>query len=95
MTVFSGRAALRIMDVRDAYAREDFEWDQLQRLAVQGTKEANVRLMRSSATASLKASLTAEGAAAAAAAAATDVSTDAQQQGPQPEQQQEQEGGDQ
>lgn len=82
------------MDVRDAYAREDFEWDQLQRLAVQGTKEANVRLMRSSATASLKASLTAEGAAAAA-AAATDLSTDAQQQGPQPEQQQEQEGGDQ
>jgi hypothetical protein len=83
------------MDVRDAYAREDFEWDQLQRLAVQGTKEANVRLMRSSATASLKASLTADGAAAAAAAAA-DVPTDAQQQqGPQPEQQHEQEGGDQ
>jgi hypothetical protein len=91
--VFNRRAALRIMDVRDAYAREDFEWDQLQRLAVQGTKEANVRLIRSSATASLKASLTAESTAAAAAAAA-EVSSDLQQ-GPEPQQQQEPECTDQ
>ena len=43
------------MEVREAYCREDFEWDQLQRLAIKDTKEANVRLMRSSAVASLKA----------------------------------------
>jgi hypothetical protein len=39
---------LRVAEVREAYASEDFEWDQLQRLALEQTKAANLQLMRSS-----------------------------------------------
>lgn len=42
--------AVRIMEVRATYAEEDFEWDQTQRLAVKGVKEANARLMQQHAT---------------------------------------------
>ncbi|GAB4822767.1 hypothetical protein N2152v2_009813 [Parachlorella kessleri] len=37
---------VRIMEVREAYCQEDFEWDECHRLAVKGVKDANVRLMR-------------------------------------------------
>mmetsp|Transcript_20598 Transcript_20598/g.51885 ORF Transcript_20598/g.51885 Transcript_20598/m.51885 type:complete len:174 (-) Transcript_20598:1046-1567(-) len=37
---------VRISEVRAAYAESDFEWEQLRRLALEGTKEANVALMR-------------------------------------------------
>ena len=57
------------MEVRAAYCEEDFEFDQLERLAKKGMKEANIKLMRSSAAASLTAL---EGAEAANAAAADD-----------------------
>lgn len=50
--------ALRVIEVRDAYCRDNFEWDQLQRLAARDTKEANLRLMRKAAGASLKAAPT-------------------------------------
>eukprot|EP00877_Chromochloris_zofingiensis_P007521 jgi/Chrzof1/3021/Cz12g08150.t1 len=50
--------ALRVMEVRDAYCREDFEWDQLRKVALRDMKDANVKLMRKSAVASLKASET-------------------------------------
>lgn len=46
------------MEVRDAYCREDFEWDQLRKVALRDMKDANVKLMRKSAVASLKASET-------------------------------------
>ena len=39
-------SARRVAEVREAYAASDFEWDSTQRLAVQGTAEANLRLMR-------------------------------------------------
>lgn len=48
-------AALRLMEVRAAYCKEDFEWDQLQRLSVEGIKRSNLQLMRKAATASLQA----------------------------------------
>ena len=38
------------MEVREAYCQEDFEWDECQRLAVMGVKDANVRLLREYAT---------------------------------------------
>ena len=38
--------AERIMSVRDAYAREDFEWHNVQKLAVSSIKEGNERAMR-------------------------------------------------
>lgn len=37
---------VRILEVREAYARADFEWDSLQRVAVEGMEAANVALMR-------------------------------------------------
>jgi hypothetical protein len=46
---------LRVLEVRAAYCREGFEWDQLQRLAVRDTQDANLRLMRHAAAASLRA----------------------------------------
>ena len=57
-------AARRVIEVRDAYASEAFEWDQLKRLALRDTRAANLRLMRKAAAASLNAA--AGGAAAAA-----------------------------
>ncbi|KAI8472289.1 MAG: hypothetical protein J3K34DRAFT_519905 [Monoraphidium minutum] len=60
--------ARRVIEVRDAYGRDCFEWDQLQRLALRDTQSANLRLMRKAAAASLKAAPA--GAAAGAGAAA-------------------------
>ncbi|KAK9821415.1 hypothetical protein WJX81_001169 [Elliptochloris bilobata] len=41
--------ALRIMEVRQAYACESFEWDQLRRLVERGGQDANVKLLRGQA----------------------------------------------
>lgn len=49
------RAALRIMEVREAYAAEDFEWDMCQKVALKDLKEGNIKLMRDAAVASLTA----------------------------------------
>ncbi|CAM6098558.1 unnamed protein product [Calypogeia fissa] len=38
--------AMRIMEVRSAYAKQDFEWDNLQNLCNKNMDEANTRLMR-------------------------------------------------
>lgn len=38
--------ALRILEVRSAYCRADFEWDNLKRLAVKRVNESNTKLMR-------------------------------------------------
>ncbi|GLC41620.1 hypothetical protein PLESTF_000272200 [Pleodorina starrii] len=62
---------LRLMEVRDSYCEEAFEWDQLQRLAKEEMKGANTKLMRRFAAASLAASLEEEGADAGAPAAAS------------------------
>lgn len=48
-------AALRLMEVRAAYSKTDFEWDQLQRLSVEALNKSNLQLMREAATASLQA----------------------------------------
>jgi hypothetical protein len=47
-------AALRVMEVREAYAKNGFEWEQLQRLTVSGTQSANVGLLRKQVEASLR-----------------------------------------
>ena len=39
-------AALRVMEVRQAYACESFEWDQLRRLVERDGQAANVMLLR-------------------------------------------------
>ncbi|KAI3419283.1 uncharacterized protein J3R85_013279 [Psidium guajava] len=38
--------ALRILEVRSAYCKQDFEWDNLKRLASKMMDEANTRIMR-------------------------------------------------
>ncbi|KAK7412694.1 hypothetical protein VNO78_04249 [Psophocarpus tetragonolobus] len=38
--------ALRIMEVRSAYCKNDFEWDNLERLALKMVTESNTRLMK-------------------------------------------------
>ncbi|XP_022132911.1 chaperonin-like RBCX protein 1, chloroplastic [Momordica charantia] len=38
--------ALRILEVRSAYCKNDFEWDNLKRLASKMASESNTRLMR-------------------------------------------------
>ncbi|KAD3337966.1 hypothetical protein R6Q59_027268 [Mikania micrantha] len=38
--------AMRILEVRSAYCKKDFEWDNLQRLAKKMADESNTRLMR-------------------------------------------------
>ncbi|RDY07157.1 Chaperonin-like RBCX protein 1, chloroplastic [Mucuna pruriens] len=38
--------ALRIMEVRSAYCKNDFEWDNLKRLALKMATESNTRLMK-------------------------------------------------
>lgn len=48
-------SALRVLEVRLAYAHEDFEFDQLEKLCKKDMSEANVRLMRSYAKASFAA----------------------------------------
>ena len=47
-------AALRIMEVRAAYCKADFEWDMMQSLANNNMSEANVKLLRSNAERSFK-----------------------------------------
>lgn len=47
--------ALRVMEVRDAYCEQDFEWDQLRKVATRDMKNANVKIMRSTVTASFTA----------------------------------------
>ncbi|PNH07055.1 hypothetical protein TSOC_006508 [Tetrabaena socialis] len=64
---------LRLMEVRDSYCAEGFEWDHLQRLAQQDMKKANTQLMKQFATASLEASMAQPDAVTAAATAAGDV----------------------
>ncbi|GIL82019.1 hypothetical protein Vretimale_1531 [Volvox reticuliferus] len=48
--------ALRLMEVREAYL-DEFEWQQVAEMASRETREANTRLMRAAAMASLQASL--------------------------------------
>ncbi|GIL43941.1 hypothetical protein Vafri_1526 [Volvox africanus] len=48
--------ALRLMEVREAYL-DEFEWQQVAEMAGRETREANTRLMRAAAMASLQASL--------------------------------------
>ncbi|KAE9594701.1 putative chaperonin-like RbcX [Lupinus albus] len=38
--------ALRILEVRSAYCKKDFEWDNLKRLATKMVNDSNTRLMR-------------------------------------------------
>ncbi|XP_020220480.1 chaperonin-like RBCX protein 1, chloroplastic [Cajanus cajan] len=38
--------ALRIMEVRSAYCKNDFEWDNLKRLALKMVTDSNTRLMK-------------------------------------------------
>ena len=42
-------AALRVLEVRQAYCEEDFEWEICRQVAVKDMHEANVRLLRSRA----------------------------------------------
>jgi hypothetical protein len=51
-----------LMEVRAAYSKTDFEWDQLQRLSVESIQKSNLQLMREAATASLQATTAAAGA---------------------------------
>ena len=37
---------MRIMEVRQEYCVEDFEWEMCRKIARQGMKDANVQLMR-------------------------------------------------
>lgn len=39
-------SALRILEVRSAYCKHDFEWDNLKRLACKMVEESNTGLMR-------------------------------------------------
>lgn len=47
-------SALRIMDVRAAYCKDDFEWHMMQSLAVKDINEANVALLRKNVENSFK-----------------------------------------
>ena len=38
--------AVRIMEVREAYAKDDFEWNNLQRVTVEELSKGNVGVMR-------------------------------------------------
>jgi hypothetical protein len=49
--------ARRVMEVRHEYAATDFEWESARRLAVQGTADANMSVMRELAYESLAASV--------------------------------------
>ena len=42
------------MEVREAYAKEDFEWDHFQRLSSEIIKAGNVKLMRQHAEQAFK-----------------------------------------
>ena len=43
-------AGVRVMEVREAYSAEDFDWKECKELASKGIQEANVRLLRQYAT---------------------------------------------
>ena len=45
---------VRVMEVRAAYAKEDFEWDHFQRLSSKVLHEGNVKLMRQHAQRAFK-----------------------------------------
>lgn len=45
--------AVRVMEVRRSYAREQFEYGSLERLAKRGVEEGNLRVMRAQAARSL------------------------------------------
>ena len=47
-------AALRIMEVRAAYCKDDFEWHMMQSLANKDMSGANVALLRSNVESSFK-----------------------------------------
>lgn len=51
---FWSHVGVRVLEVREAYAREDFEWDHLQRLSSKALKEGNVKLMRQHAEQAFK-----------------------------------------
>ncbi|GMH05284.1 hypothetical protein Nepgr_007124 [Nepenthes gracilis] len=38
--------ALRILEVRSAYCKNDFEWENLRRLAIKMVNESNIKIMR-------------------------------------------------
>lgn len=40
------QVALRILEVRSSYANDDFEWDQLKALTVEGLRKENVHVLR-------------------------------------------------
>lgn len=42
--------AVRVLEVREAYSRLDFEWDQLQRLTREGIETTNKEIMRAHAS---------------------------------------------
>ena len=42
--------AVRVLEVREAYSRLDFEWDQLQRLTREGIETTNNEIMRAHAS---------------------------------------------
>ena len=44
---------LRLIEVRESYCTQDFEWDQLERLTKKDMKESNIRLLRSQLTSSV------------------------------------------
>ncbi|EFN59541.1 hypothetical protein CHLNCDRAFT_50106 [Chlorella variabilis] len=46
LTTENEMLGIRIMEVRAAYAKEDFEWDNLKRLAIDGLAADNTRLLR-------------------------------------------------
>lgn len=50
-----------VVQVRAAYAETDFEWDQVRRLSVTGTKEANVTILRKTLTSTTSLDKLAEG----------------------------------
>ncbi len=52
--IFGLCAALRIMEVRAAYCKDDFEWHMMQSLANKDMGNANVALLRSNAEKSFK-----------------------------------------
>ena len=49
LEMLGSHAALRIMEVRAAYCKDDFEWHMMQSLANKDMSAANVALLRSNA----------------------------------------------
>ena len=53
----SPEIAMRVMEVRAAYAEDDFEWQNSRRLALENMRKVNGDVMREHATAALAASM--------------------------------------